>query len=540
MAEYDDNNVYAKNLKSETIHISEAISGRKGYYCLGCTREMQAVISKIQYRASYFRHDAIAVKGQPKCTYSDETYRHRLAKEILAKFKSVRVPAIYKYPPPGVDGLAVLIEEAKTVEAHSVGLERICYEDDNGTIQWTSNKLTEEKNLLVRPDVTFFDSNNKPVLLIELVATHKLSDEKKSKLKRLGIDVIQIKIPKDSPAEIERCLLAGEKIKWVYSHVEQRTDYLPVSEGDSTGVPSIDEEQRKLFEENFYCRRAQISNLIRTITKCVESKPYRELEQSFGAELSRVAGNSREHRERLDKLREDIQGSVDSQFETQRRRIEDEERELENEETDFQRYCTELEGRYKSKKRELEQQNELLITSDSEKLYAVERLRIDLDERRKGNGETQQRIRSEIDAADAGSRNLRTELGTLPGRFEQHRTATIRKFEQRRVATLRRFEQLKRTENEAIERIKGEERDRPGAIKEEEGAIEREFEELRKQSDQIITSRDSTGNSELPRRIKNILQTREILSNYPQVYNAYKRARTAWDSFNSGAYENWI
>lgn len=91
----EENNVYANNVKGKVIHISEACSGRKGYFCLGCERELQAIISKIENRISYVRHDLKAVKNQKKCTYSDETYRHKLAKEILQRIKKIKVPVVY-------------------------------------------------------------------------------------------------------------------------------------------------------------------------------------------------------------------------------------------------------------------------------------------------------------------------------------------------------------------------------------------------------------------------------------------------------------
>ncbi|RZK15281.1 MAG: hypothetical protein EOO43_15300, partial [Flavobacterium sp.] len=50
-------NVYASNVQEKPIHISEAESGRKGYFCLGCKKEMQAVKAKKEKRMSYFRHD---------------------------------------------------------------------------------------------------------------------------------------------------------------------------------------------------------------------------------------------------------------------------------------------------------------------------------------------------------------------------------------------------------------------------------------------------------------------------------------------------
>ena len=50
---------WALTLKQEYIHIDSAESGRKGYYCLGCGKEMEAVKQKKDpTRQSYFRHSA--------------------------------------------------------------------------------------------------------------------------------------------------------------------------------------------------------------------------------------------------------------------------------------------------------------------------------------------------------------------------------------------------------------------------------------------------------------------------------------------------
>ncbi len=86
-AEKDEGNVYASNVEDKIIHISEARSGKKGYFCLGCSREMQAVKSKIENYRSYFRHDPKGVEPNRKCTYSDETHRHKLAKDILQQIE---------------------------------------------------------------------------------------------------------------------------------------------------------------------------------------------------------------------------------------------------------------------------------------------------------------------------------------------------------------------------------------------------------------------------------------------------------------------
>lgn len=41
-----EENEYAKNIKDEVVYIGDAISGRKGYWCLGCNEEMDAVKKK--------------------------------------------------------------------------------------------------------------------------------------------------------------------------------------------------------------------------------------------------------------------------------------------------------------------------------------------------------------------------------------------------------------------------------------------------------------------------------------------------------------
>ena len=54
----EDQNEYAKNIKGEIKFILDVESGRKGYWCLGCHEEMQAVRFTIAHYKSYFRHDA--------------------------------------------------------------------------------------------------------------------------------------------------------------------------------------------------------------------------------------------------------------------------------------------------------------------------------------------------------------------------------------------------------------------------------------------------------------------------------------------------
>jgi len=305
MEEPHIDNVYALNLQDEEVFIGNVERGRKGYFCMGCKREMQAVKPKIDRIRPYFRHDVKALIDGKKCTYSDETYRHKLAKEILQINKSIKVPAVYKYPPKGVEGWPNLISESKVIEAFSVGIERYFYEDENGKISFGKNDESASKYLLLKPDVTFFDKNQNPILFIELVATHKVSEEKKIKISRLGIDTIQITIPKDSPESIGKALNSTNHTKWIYNYDQENTQYIPIPQSNTEGIQPIDEIQRKLFEESYKCRAAQIGNLISTIRKCLGSEYYAQIAGDFRSEISRTKENTERHRDKWRRICED-------------------------------------------------------------------------------------------------------------------------------------------------------------------------------------------------------------------------------------------
>jgi len=230
-------NVYAYNLKFEEIHISQAESGRKGYLCRGCQREMQAVKQTRPNLLSYFRHDHNAIKGLPKCTYSDETYRHSLAKKILLRIFKIKVPALFKYPPENETGKPNLIAEAKIVEADFVEEELFFYESETGERIWSKSIFNDNnKFLLSKPDIIFFDKNYKPILLKEIVATHKVTENKKLDLKRLGIDTIQITIPKDSPENIEKIFETTDRTEWIYNYEQENTEYIQISDTNTEGI----------------------------------------------------------------------------------------------------------------------------------------------------------------------------------------------------------------------------------------------------------------------------------------------------------------
>ncbi len=335
-------NVYAWNENFKEIYIGDVLKSengiKKNYFCLGCKRQMQAVKGDI--RKQHFKHHVKPNSTESKCTYRDETYRHFLAKANAIDLKKIKVPAVYKYPPNKEEDKVLLIKDAEFVDAHTVLNEHYLYENEHGEINVSATfDEKEDKYLFIKPDSIFLDKNGKPILIIEFVATHKPDQNKLMKLKRLGIDAIQVNVPKSSPEEIRDLFFKTNRTKWLYNHAENETDYLQLSNTYSGGIFEIDIEQRRLFEEGYNCRKAQLGDFIRTIGRILESEHYREVEQNLKSEIRRVEGNTERETTELDELRTNHSESGIGQH-SQRRE------ELGNRQKEFQQESADLEERY--------------------------------------------------------------------------------------------------------------------------------------------------------------------------------------------------
>lgn len=281
-------NDWAKNVKGAHVFIDGAESGRKGYYCIGCSKEMEAVIQKKNpARKSFFRHVPIDIKkGEKACTFSNREYRELLATDVLQRLKRIKVPAVYKFSRNSNTDSPNLLQPSKFITAHKVRSQVWFYEDADGTIKHGKNPDIDKRYLLLRPDVVFFDSKGKAILFIELVVTHKINDEKRIKLSRLGIDTVSVIVPRSSEQDIEDNFKTTQRTKWEYNGIEADTEYLPVSTGTSAGILEIDQEQRRIFEEGYTCRKSRLGNTIRTIKRCLGAKSYRRSELEFEQEIS--------------------------------------------------------------------------------------------------------------------------------------------------------------------------------------------------------------------------------------------------------------
>ena len=114
------------------------------------------------------------------------------------------------------------IRQSETIKAHTVEIEMPFYENESGVVMWGRSDSVYEKNLLIQPDVAFFDRRGNPTLLIELVATHKPDDEKLAKLNRLGINTVLVRLPKGTEEEIEETFAVSSSTRWAY-HYENKT-----------------------------------------------------------------------------------------------------------------------------------------------------------------------------------------------------------------------------------------------------------------------------------------------------------------------------
>lgn len=310
---YDDDEHFDyafRERDQKKIHISDVPpeeKGKKGYRCLGtnCGNQLVAVpVRKNPKYRPYFRHAPINLKkGEKACSFSNRKYREALASSILTRLRSIKVPPIYKVNPQNLEE-SKLIEESKFINAHRVQSEVTFYEDKEGVIQHGKNPQIDKKFIVRRPDVVFFNKDDKPILFIELVITNKLNDDKIADLYRIGIDTIQIKIPNTSEEDIEKCFSSIKQTKWVYNEKESKTNYLQIPRRDSQRVLESDELENRLFKESYNCRVFRVKDTIRGIGICLESESFAKSKLYFDSEIARVTQNTESANQRLGDLEE--------------------------------------------------------------------------------------------------------------------------------------------------------------------------------------------------------------------------------------------
>lgn len=336
---YDSDNHFDYALRErdqKKIYITEVLpeeNGKKGYRCLGanCGNQLIAIsIRKNPNHQPYFKHAPINIKkGDKGCVFSNVEYREALASSILTRLKRIKVPPIYKVNPQNSNEYK-LIEESKYIEAHSVQSQVTFYEDEEGNVRCGKNPDVKKRYIIRRPDVVFFNEKGKPILFIELVITHKLDDDKIADLYRIGIDTIQIKVPKTSEDDIEKNFHSIKNTKWVYNEKEATTNYVYIPRENSQRILAPEELENRLFKESYRCRVFRIKDIIRAIGKSLESESYRIVEDYYDAEISRIERNTASAKQRLVELEQQYRAEAVERNRGLEKRIRTEEKELRN------------------------------------------------------------------------------------------------------------------------------------------------------------------------------------------------------------------
>ncbi|TFF37939.1 coiled-coil domain-containing protein [Mucilaginibacter psychrotolerans] len=533
-----ENHFYAMRvIDAAEVHISEAVSGR-GYTCLGCGRDMQAVKHKTHV-TDFFRHDAKYVKQNNKCTFSDHQYRKHIAIDSLVLEKRIKVPAIYKFNPNNFDDPPMTLKSSDFVYATTVKRNLLFFEDASGLVAIGSELLLDNCIMLFQPDVVLFQ-DQQPILLVQIVKKFSISEADKANLRRLRINTLQITLPEDSREAIFQSLFQSGRSKWVYTNEQQFTNYLRPSGGNSGRSEPIDEFEKRLHTESVTCRRNQIANLIRSINKCYQSEQYREIESRVTSRLRDERRTVETYRKQRIDLEAAIREDVERHSKDELERIAISQLELDEKRNGFSEDKTDLETRYRDKVAELENDVRTLTeqreeftrlehaanNATKETQFAIEReeraisehvrdTELEFSERLIELSGLTDRIAESIGRAIAGTSGIQRRKDDLPKEFEQLE-----------------IDSRQQSDGE-IERICREEENLPEWARLEEIELAREFEQLRRRFDNTFTSRDRSDNTRISTTLNTLLNRRTKLADLEYV-------RRLIESIEKEAYKNWV
>jgi hypothetical protein len=548
------------------IHIIDAQRGRKGYICTGCRNEVEAVKPRTGRFQPYFRHVPKNVSVDiSDCTWSNETFRHRIAKEILQIEKSVKVPRLLKYPPAGVDGEPKLIHDPRIIKAYRVDVEKSFYINNKGILQY-GPKVNEsdpnpDKHSLIVPDVIFFNNLNQPILFIELVATHDIDDTKLAKIIALKVDTISIRLPIESPEAIKECLTTGTRTKWIYCHERETAKYHALPGNYVQGVRGSDNDEMGVSYETSRCRKNRLGNLIRGIRAAlgtdgfVESKRIledkinsvnqelvrrRTIENQIKREISNGLSERREELQNAEAKLDRVSNYMEGKFESFGREIELREvrrtrrrrGEIKNEEERINNLIAKIKERYERKGKALEREE-----SD------LNRIHRSIKEFSKPDGrafvDKQEQITREIDRVEIDIQILRGKMESLQADFEAAGRKVEQLFRDNKTELDRDFEISKERGRIIIENLSKRRKDLPGQFESSRNEIAERFIKLKEEALEKIKNRDTGADTQLSRQIKELVSIGRILSDYLLTYEAFERNGAALKFLGSQDFKTW-
>ncbi len=181
---------YALNADGDLVHIDTVPNGDAcGCFCTKCKEPLIARNGGTK-KQHHFAH-----KPNSNCQGSYETTLHMLAKEIINEEKMMMVPKYYKkrefYKEDDKDSFFDYYFGTMTINLPYISMEQyqVCF-----------NAIEIEKRndaSYIQPDCVGIICKSNKRLAIEINVTHPVDDAKKEKIKKLGLDCIEIKIPKN-------------------------------------------------------------------------------------------------------------------------------------------------------------------------------------------------------------------------------------------------------------------------------------------------------------------------------------------------------
>lgn len=188
---------YALTSNGKIVSINEAERGLNcNCLCIGCKQRLIAKKGKKQIH--HFAHyNAI------ECGKSNQTLIHLKAKDILLKAKKIKLPDLYiEFPNSGKN--KELIKSADYISIDHVILEK---------------KLDS-----IIPDIIVISNNQK--LIIEVVVTHDIDDEKFQKIKKMNIPTLKIDLSKKeelTDKELEKNIIDNlENKTWIFNRLSEK------------------------------------------------------------------------------------------------------------------------------------------------------------------------------------------------------------------------------------------------------------------------------------------------------------------------------
>jgi len=529
-----------RNMDSQIIHISGATERGNLYTCLGCGKEIQAVLRHIKGAKSYFRHHPTDIPVTQRCTFKDDDYRKKLTLETLELEKTIKVPPLYKKPPVGTNGLAIPLLSSEFITGDRVKRNVTFFENQIGEVNWTTTYNSELGDLLFRAESVLLNKDDEPILLIQIVKKFGLSPNQFAGLKRIAIDAVQITIPKDSPEEMHRSLMTATRTKWIYNNHEQRVDYFSISDENRVGISDVDGYDDVFFEESFDCRKVQINNLIRAINRCLQTEQYSTAERRFKESVGKENLDIGRLEERRSKLEEFIGERLDDQYREQFDFIAERRKAIRSEIADIERKHRELEERYNRKRRSIEEQGKLLESRIGEQEAilggrgkTIEGLQRDLE------WETQRAI-DDLKTETAGvERNIGIR-GNCIAELQRKSAGVPAVFDELRRETGKRLDREEAIEDEEIRRIQDDQANVPERFRREETNMRAEFERDERAFIGAVEKRNPEGKFRLPGRFNGIISSGEYLRAITKAKANYRRVYIAHECYKKGTYKEWL